>query len=73
VALKVPKLIVWGVRLAGSCAGAILGFYLPLSLMIAFLEISYEQALPWLFLSAAIGLFAGGFGLGKLLKLQRRR
>lgn len=73
VAVKVAKFVFWSRLLAGSCVGAILGFYLPLSLMIVFLEISYEQALPWLLLSAVVGLFAGGFGLGRLFKVQRRR
>jgi hypothetical protein len=41
--------------------------------MVAFLEIGYEQALPWLLLSAVVGLFAGGFAVGKLLRLHRKR
>jgi hypothetical protein len=71
--MKSGTLIFWSVRLAGSCAGAILGFCLPIPLISAFIEIGYEKALPWLLLSATIGLFAGGFGLGRLLKLQRKR
>jgi hypothetical protein len=68
VALKVSALIVWIARLAGICAGAILGFYLPMSFMVAFLEIGYEQALPWLLLSAVVGLFAGGLALADCSK-----
>ena len=71
--MKLRQLIFWSVRLTGSCAGAILGFYLPMSLMVAFLEIGYEQALPWLLLSAVGGLFAGGLAVGKLLRLHRKR
>lgn len=73
VAVKVAKFVFWSRLLAGSFAGAIFGFYVPLLLMFGFLDIGYEQALPWLLLSAVIGLFAGGFGLGRLFKVQRRR
>lgn len=71
--MKLGQLIFWSVRLAGSCGGAILGFFLPIPLMSTFPEIGYEQALPWLLLSAVVGLFAGGFAVGKLLRLHRKR
>ena len=73
VAVKVAKFIFWGLLLTGCFAGAIFGFYVPLLLMFGFLDIGYEQALPWLLLSATVGMFAGGFGLGRMLKSRLKQ
>lgn len=61
----------WGWSL-GSCGGVIFGFYLPLLLMFFFPDTRYEAALPWLLLSAGIGLAVGGFGLDKIFRRRQR-
>lgn len=68
------RFISWGWSLGGG-AGFLIGFFGPLPIGFIYSDTSYERVLPWLLISAVIGLFAGGRTLDRLFKrcaLRRR-
>lgn len=66
----VARFISWG-GLSGSLGGLLAGFYLPLPLMYFFPSTRYEAFLPWLMLSAFLGMMAGGYYLHAFFKAHR--
>jgi hypothetical protein len=65
------RFISWG-WLAGGALGLSAGFYLPLTLTFVVTGTGYETVLPWLLLSAGVGVFLGGYNLDKFFKSRLR-
>jgi hypothetical protein len=70
--MYVSRFISWGWSLGGG-AGFLIGLFGPLPIGFIYSDTSYERVLPWLLISAVIGLLAGGRTLDQLFTRRALR
>lgn len=70
--IYLSRYISWGWSLGGG-TGFLIGLFGPLPIGFLYSDVSYERVLPWLLISAVIGLFAGGRTLDRLFKERALR